>query len=72
MKHLFLILVPILFIGGCAADHEMAEHHATKENVEHCLEDHSDDPYEEALAHCQKEICGTDAHCFEEVAGLSK
>ena len=75
-KHLLgLILVSVIFISGCATQspkHERVESHATPDNVRHCFEDHADDSYEEALEHCQEDICGTDAHCFEEVEELSQ
>lgn len=76
MKQPFLIfLVVVIFISGCTtqkAKYEDLERHATSENIEHCFEDHADDTYEDALAHCQEEICGEDGHCFEEVEELSQ
>lgn len=75
MKSLLgLMLISVIFVSGCTApstNHE-DENHATAEELEHCLEDHADDPHEEALAHCQEELCGTDTHCFEEVEELSQ
>lgn len=74
-KYQIILGLFLLFVVGCSHAHvsDHGEKHATEESVEHCFEDHSDDPssYEETLEHCKEEICGDDVHCFEEVEELS-
>ena len=68
-KHLLgILLVAVLLVSGCTSPVESnTEQHATSENVAECFDHHAGETFEEALGHCQEDICGTDIHCFEEV-----
>jgi len=67
------MVVPFLYEGyePCCLD-EKEESHGAQEAIEECFAHHDDDTYQEALEHCQQDICDTDEHCFQEVEELSE
>ncbi len=77
VKHTMVLALAItVLISGCTATQtqrtQTAEAHVTDDMVDECFGHHADDAHDEALKHCQEELCGTDSHCMQEVEEMAE